>query len=101
MIDQLCCPICVHRVYLLEKWKGIYLCTPCRKKYEKIEAIIREGQVLDHQSLNSILRYFGPDEMAKIEESTTVTTKAKRGRPKVDKTTIVSIAPPKRRKRRI
>jgi hypothetical protein len=101
MIDPLHCPVCEHWVTIIEKWRGLYLCTPCRKKYEKIESLIRDGQVLDHQSLQSILRYFGNGEMHNIKESEFLTVKNKRGRPKEDKTAIIGIVAPKRRKRKI
>lgn len=70
--EPLLCPVCEKGVRLILKWRGIYLCTPCKNKFEKIEKIISIGQVLEGPRLASVLRYFGEEELEKIEESDTV-----------------------------
>ena len=70
--EPLTCPVCEIGVRLILKWRGIYLCTPCKCKFEKIEKMIEVGQVLSGRRLNSVLRYFGESELEKIEDSETV-----------------------------
>ena len=66
------CPVCEKGVMMILKWRGIYLCTPCRNKFEKIEKIIMVGQVLEGPRLDAVLSYFGKDELEEIEKSETV-----------------------------
>lgn len=72
MSKYLTCPVCERGVMLILKWRGIYLCTPCKDKFEKIEKIIKVGQVLEGPRLESVLRYFGDSELEEIENSETV-----------------------------
>lgn len=72
MID-LSCPVCIRQVSCIEKWRGIYLCTPCRKKYEKIEFLIKNGQVLNTAAIRSIIVQFGQEEVKEIKKAKNLT----------------------------
>jgi hypothetical protein len=69
MGDPLFCPVCEKVVYSISRWRGLYLCTPCFKKYEKIEALIQHGQVLAGPKLQAVLKFFGEEELANIKNA--------------------------------
>jgi hypothetical protein len=71
-MDWLTCPVCDRGVISISRWRGIYLCEQCMKKFEKIERIISNGQVLEGPALHSVLKHFGQEEVEVIRESDTV-----------------------------
>ena len=94
------CPVCERMCAHIKKWRGIYICSPCSNKFEKIEKIIKEGQILNGKKLETILREFGPEEMEEIKKASNILVKkrGKRGRKQVDKNEQANIkAPPKRK----
>jgi len=95
------CPVCERGVSHLEKWRGIYVCVPDIKKFEKIEAILKSGQYLNSEQLNEVLIEFGDKELKSIEESKIVIIKKKPGRKKrvLKNNSIVNVKPSKRKKK--
>lgn len=81
MIDKLQCPVCEKVVYSISRWRGLYICTPCIKKYEKIELLIKNGQVLQGPQLQAVLSFFGSEEIKQIKPKKVSPTKVKRKGP--------------------
>jgi len=100
MSSRIECPVCDRLTSVIRKWRGLYICTPCISKFEKIEKAIADGQVLDTRKLETILHYFGDKELREIEASATIIVKEKKGKKKKDKNAQAGIAAPKRRTKR-
>jgi len=86
-----------------EKWKHVYICVPCTRKWEKIDDILKNGQYLDEIKLAHVLSQFGDSELDEIKGSEYVHIKKKRGRKRrVDKNNEqANIKAAKRRKKRV
>lgn len=102
MINPKPCPVCQRQTSNIERWRGYYLCAPCANKYEKIDEMIKNGQVLTPSQLDDILSTFGKEELEVIKNSKTVRLTQRKGRKRrvAKNNSIVSVKPgPKRRKK--
>jgi hypothetical protein len=71
-MSYLDCPVCLRQVSSIERWRGLYVCNPCIKKYEKIEFLIQNGQVLNSVAMRNIVQMFGKEELEAIKSSVKV-----------------------------
>lgn len=94
------CPVCQRCISHITRWRGIYICTPCSSKFEKIESILKNGQYLNFDQLGEVLAEFGEKELKDIESSKIVIIKKKPGRKKeVIKNNEVNIKPSTRKRK--